>query len=208
MDTYDLSADNIDLSSLEYFLLMPYGKVSLKNKTLSKGLYNNSQLFYYIFSGSTSTNAYQLTEFNTSNLSAPTSTVTSFGNSFAYADYYSGTSSATAYDWIGTNMNLPYITSVNPYGMAKKANLIDFSGSYIPKMTSFSIGNPNGYYANIKELKLNNITAPNITSLTRFCYLCNSLINIETAELDTKKVTNMDNAFYNCSALPFLDIAH
>lgn len=98
MDTYDLSADNIDLSSLEYFLLMPFGKVSLKNKTLSRGLYSSNNLFYYIFSGSTSTNVYKLTEFDTSNLSVPTSTVTSFGNSFAYADYYSGTSSATKYD--------------------------------------------------------------------------------------------------------------
>jgi len=105
-------------------------------------------------------------------------------------------------------MQLPYITTVTPYGMSRGAGIIDFSGSYIPKLTTFCFGDTSDNTHYTKEIKINNITAPNITTLANLCRYHIHLINIESSGLDTSKVTNMSYSFSNCRKLPSLDLSH
>lgn len=63
-------------------------------------------------------------------------------------------------------------------------------------------GSSSSYQKNyLKQVKLNNITAPNITNLYRLFYYDSLLESVEAIGLDTSKVTNMSYAFYYCSAL-------
>lgn len=64
-------------------------------------------------------------------------------------------------------MHLPVATEIC-YNYAVKRASIDFSESYVPKVTKLNFGGT--YYTNYGTyVKLNNITAPNITNLYAMC---------------------------------------
>ncbi len=106
-------------------------------------------------------------------------------------------------------MQLPNITSFNPYGVVQYSNSSDFSGSYMPKVTTMSFGGSTATYQsyNVKSIKLNHITAPNLTSLSSLCGYFRGLKNFEARQLPTNKVTDMSYLFYYCRALNSVEIS-
>ena len=81
MVDYDLSADNIDIAGISRLAIIPFGTVSLKNKTITTNLGNStSGVFYDIFKNTSNSNSgvYKLKYFDTSNVNVTTSN-TDFG---------------------------------------------------------------------------------------------------------------------------------
>ena len=104
-------------------------------------------------------------------------------------------------------MYLPNITNINVYGLAKRAKTIDLSNSYIPKLTRLCFGDAS-YTRYSEDIRINNITAPNITNLSYLCGYEYYLTHFEAEGLDTSKVTDMRYLFYYCRVLPDLDLSH
>jgi hypothetical protein len=106
-------------------------------------------------------------------------------------------------------MQLPNVTTFNPYSIVQYSNSSDMSGSYMPKVTTMSFGGSSSTYQsyNVKSIKLNYITAPNLTSLSALCGYFYVLKNFEARQLPTNKVTNMSYLFYYCRALNSVEIS-
>ena len=106
-------------------------------------------------------------------------------------------------------MQLPNVRRFNPYSVVQYSNSSDFSGSYMPKVTEMSFGGSTATYQsyNVKSIKLNYITAPNLTTLSYLCgYFC-ALKNFEAKQLPINKVTDMSYLFYYCRSLNSVEIS-
>ena len=107
-------------------------------------------------------------------------------------------------------MNLPHITDFNPTYTVARSEYVDLSRCYLPKAKNIRLGGTTvTYYSSYQNrtLKLNNITAPNITSLSTLCSYFVNLRNFEAINFDTSKVTTLYYSFYYCYNLPRLDIS-
>lgn len=106
-------------------------------------------------------------------------------------------------------MQLPNVQTFNPYSIVQYSNSSDFSESYMPKVTRMSFGGSTATYQsyNVKSIKLNHITAPNLTSLSSLCGYFYLLKNFEAKQLPTNKVTDMSYLFNYCRALNSVEIS-